>query len=152
MNSSFNSLLVPVDFSDPSREAFRRAQNLLDRDDPTMIVLHVIDQAVIDLLTASELVDEEELTSSLRARRERELQEFIDLESADIDLKGIVSIGHPFLEIIRKADDFAVDAIVMGKAGSGSGVERLLFGSTAERVLRGSMRPVLVFPSSARSP
>ena len=69
-----------------------------------------------------------------------------DSPALDCDLP-IICEGRPFMEILQKADDFAVDAIVMSKVGRRGKVEELLFGSTAEKVLRGSTKPVLVLPS-----
>jgi nucleotide-binding universal stress UspA family protein len=68
---------------------------------------------------------------------------------AEIAVDTLISEGLPFLEILRKADDFAVDAIVLGKIGTRGPVEKLLFGSTAEKVLRGSRRPVIVLPTTS---
>ncbi|MEO8496467.1 MAG: universal stress protein [Planctomycetota bacterium] len=48
----------------------------------------------------------------------------------------------------RRTSDVAVDAIVMSKIGRRGKVEELLFGSTAEKVLRGSNKPVLILPTS----
>jgi nucleotide-binding universal stress UspA family protein len=149
MTGSFNTLLIAVDFSAPSREAFRQALNLLAGDAPVMIVLHVIDQDLLELMSSSELGDGQDLLAKLRRRREDDLRQFTELAGGGFEIQGVVSVGIPFLEIIRKAQDFAVDAIVMGKVGAGNRFDKLLFGSTAERVLRGSVRPVIVFPSPA---
>ena len=66
-------------------------------------------------------------------------------DRAEIDT--IVCEGTPFVEILRIAEDFAVDAIVIGKVGTRGTAEKLLFGSTAEKVVRGSRLPVVMLPS-----
>jgi nucleotide-binding universal stress UspA family protein len=53
------------------------------------------------------------------------------------------------VEILRKAEDFQVDAILMGKHGVRGHIEKLLFGTTAERVIRGTSRAVIVIPVDA---
>jgi nucleotide-binding universal stress UspA family protein len=63
-----------------------------------------------------------------------------------VEVDTIISTGVPFLEILKKAEDFDVDAIVMGKLGTRGPIDNLLFGSTAEKVIRGSRRPVIVLP------
>ena len=63
-----------------------------------------------------------------------------------VEVDIIVSEGPPFLQIIQKAQEFLADAIVMGRVGGGGRMEKLLFGSTAEKVLRASSRPVIVLP------
>ncbi len=59
----------------------------------------------------------------------------------------MVSWGTPFEEILKKAADFAVDLIVLGTAGRSADLERALFGSTAEKVLRATPCPVLCVPT-----
>jgi nucleotide-binding universal stress UspA family protein len=84
----------------------------------------------------------------MRKRAEAQLQEYVNASPDEIEVDSIISEGLPFLEILQKADDFAVDAIVMSRIGRRGKVEDLLFGSTAEKVLRGSSKPVLVLPPS----
>ena len=80
-----------------------------------------------------------------------QLDDFVPNVPDGIEITRLVCVGTPFLEIIRKATDFAVDAIVMGRAGAGRQVGHLLFGSTAEHVIRGSTQPVIVLPNKTES-
>jgi nucleotide-binding universal stress UspA family protein len=142
-NKSLNSLLVPVDFSDGSREAFQWALDHVDRDDATIVLLHVIDEQLVDLIAGDGFAEKDDAVNRLRAQAEKRMREYAKTDST-IQVDTMISVGIPFLEIIRKADDFAVDAIVMSKVGMAGRFEKLLFGSTAEKVLRGSQRPVVV--------
>ncbi|SEJ17470.1 Nucleotide-binding universal stress protein, UspA family [Deinococcus reticulitermitis] len=54
----------------------------------------------------------------------------------------VVTSGQPADEILNRAESGAFDLIVMGTAGR-AGLERLLLGSVAEAVVRGSPIPVL---------
>ena len=143
----FNTLLVPVDFSDNSRAALARAIGVVSGDNPVVILLHVIDPALPEFVAALGLGTHEAIAQRMRERAEGLLQEYTAACPAEIEVDPIVSEGRPFLEILQKADDFAVDAIVMSKIGRRGKVEELLFGSTAEKVLRGSTKPVLILPS-----
>ena len=61
----------------------------------------------------------------------------------------VILNGMPFLEIIRYAKENDVDMIVIGTDGR-SGVEHMMFGSTAEKVVRKAHCPVLsVKPAAA---
>jgi nucleotide-binding universal stress UspA family protein len=53
-----------------------------------------------------------------------------------------VRTGKPHQEILQEATERGVDMIVMATHGH-TGVEHILFGSTAERIVRNSQCPVL---------
>ncbi len=143
----FNSLLVPVDFSPASNVAFRRAMNLASGENPNLILMHVIDPSLVNFAVDHGWGSMVEVTTQMRRRAEQELEAYRLGAKAGIQVDVIVSEGVPFLEILRKSEDFAVDAIVIGKVGTRGAIERLLFGSTAEKLLRGSRRPVIVLPN-----
>jgi len=145
----FNTLLVPVDFSDSSQAAFAQAIGLVSGENPVLILLHVLDPSLPEFAESHGLGSREEIVQRMRARAETLLQEYVEACPDEIEVDPIISEGLPFLEILRKSDDFAVDAIVMSKIGHRGKVEELLFGSTAEKVLRGCTKPVLVLPPSA---
>lgn len=148
--SRFSTLLVPTDFSAASREAFDWALDYADGDDAVVIVLHVIDDSFLDLIATHQLGDVEVAISRMREHSEQQLGEYQPSNNTQVDT--IVSVGIPFVEIISKAEDFVVDAIVMAKVGSREHFEKLLFGSTAEKVLRASRRPVIVLPVEEHKP
>jgi glycine betaine transporter len=145
----FNGLLVPVDFSPAARVAFDQALKLASGDAAAIILLHVMDTSLIEFAAAHQLGAREEVVDVMRARAERALAEYGAPEGARVEVMTIIVEGVPFLEIIKKADEFHVDAIVMGKFGTSGKIEPFLFGTTAERVVRGSTRPVIVLPAGA---
>ncbi len=147
--ADFNTLLVPVDFSDNSKVAFTQAIGLIYGDNPVIVLLHVIDSSLPEFAEAHDLGTRDDVSHRMRERAELLLEEYTSACPDGIEIDPIVCEGRPFMEILQKADDFAVDAIVMSKVGRRGKVEELLFGSTAEKVLRGSTKPVLVLPSDA---
>ncbi len=56
--------------------------------------------------------------------------------------KTSIVTGTPFDEIIRKASEFEASLVVIGTHGR-TGLDHIIFGSTAERVVRGATCPVL---------
>jgi nucleotide-binding universal stress UspA family protein len=140
----FETLLVPVDFSPPSRAVFQQALGVISGKTPVVILLHVLDTSLAELAESHGLGSEEEVREKMRERAQAQLKEYAAAAPEGIDVDCVVSEGVPFLEILQKAKDFAVDAIVMAKVGRRGKVENLLFGSTAEKVVRGSESPVLV--------
>lgn len=145
----FNSLLVPHDFSEPAQRVLMWARRLVDGDDPSIILMHVIDDELVAMMVANGFGNRDDIITKLRAQAERRLDECLADDFGQVEVQRVASVGVPFLEIVRKAKDFAVDAIVMGRAGAGQQVGHLLFGSTAEHVLRASTRPVIVLPNNA---
>lgn len=140
----FNSLLVPLDFSPAADMAFDRAMALASGENPFVILLHVVDSAMAQFVAAHDLATEEHVVQLMRAQAEKRLAEYRQRAPEGVDVQTIVAEGVPFLQILKKADEFQVDAVVMTKLGSRSQLESLLFGTTAERVARGCTRPVLV--------
>jgi len=64
----------------------------------------------------------------------------------------VVKEGVPFVEIARMARSEKVNLVVMGSyGGHAEGVEKIFFGSTAEKVVRTAGCPVLTAPLSAKS-
>jgi nucleotide-binding universal stress UspA family protein len=145
----FNTLLVPTDFSPSAQMAFQRAVGMACGDDPLIILLHVIDRSLIDFAAQHEFATRELALQAAQLWAEKKLQEFLEAAKPRIEVRTIICEGQPFLEILKKAEEFLVDAIVMGKIGARGSLEKLLFGSTAERVLRGATRPVIVLPTEA---
>ncbi len=141
-----NSLLVPTDFSAPSRDAFRFALQAASGDAPMILLLHVIDPSLVDYAIAHGWGEHDEIVSTVRRQAEEQLADYRTENGANVQIETIVCEGMPFLEIIRKAEEFHVDAVVMGKVGTRGKVEKLLFRTTAERVVRGSTRPVIILP------
>lgn len=142
-----NEILVPVDFSPEAQAVFRRSLSMLNGDQPSVILLHVIDPALADLLEAQGLGERSATLQSLHSRAEAMLERLRGLAPAGVDVVTIVSEGVPFYEIVSKADDFAVDAVVMARTGSSNPAEALLFGSTTDRVVRACRRTVIVVPA-----
>jgi nucleotide-binding universal stress UspA family protein len=142
-----NSFLVPIDFSPAARAAFDQAVALASGEESLVIALHVIDLSLVDFAVAHQLASRDDVLRTMRAQAEREMAAYKQPQRESVDVQTIVCEGTPFFEIIKKADEFQVDAIVMGKFGAGGRREvKLLFGTTAERVIRASTRAVLVLP------
>lgn len=141
-----NTLLVPIDFSPTSRTAFERACKMVTGENPVIIVHHVIDLWLSRSVASLELGTRDDVIATMRTRGAEALAQLEQVGTAEVEVQSIISEGTPFVEIIRKAEEFQVDAVVMGKFGQRGPLEGLLLGSTADRVTRGCTRPVIVLP------
>ena len=139
-------ILVPVDFSPTSMNAVRVALGIAEPDgDVTM--LHVIDTEFVEDAVAAGMGSSEEITAKLRAQAESNFASALEnIRTEGVDIERMVVVGSPFVEILKIARDLDLPMIVMGVRGRSTPSEELLFGSTAEKVLRGTRVPVLCVP------
>jgi nucleotide-binding universal stress UspA family protein len=81
---------------------------------------------------------------------EREMEKWGSEVGANVAMvERIVTRGVPFVEIIRIAKEQNADLIVIGTHGR-TGIDHMLFGSTAEKVVRKSPCPVLTVRMAGR--
>jgi len=139
-------VLVPVDFSPTSLNAVRVALGLAEPDGD-ITLLHVIDKEFVDDAVAAGMGSSEEITARLREQAEGSFAGTLEgLSFGEVSVERMVVVGTPFVEILKIARDLDLPMIVMGMRGRSTPAEELLFGSTAEKVLRGARVPVLCVP------
>ena len=139
-------LLVPIDFSPCSVNALRVAIGIA-APDGDLTLLHVIDEEFVDAAVAAGMGTADDLRGRLREQAEGSFVNILeDIDYQGVNIEKMTVVGLPFLEILKIARDLDLPMIVMGVKGSSTPVAEVLFGSTAERVLRGSRVPVLCVP------
>lgn len=144
------SVLCPVDFSDNSRGALRYAALIASRLGARLTLLAVNDPVLVEATQLGAAPDH--LVEDTVREVDRFCQRTLEGQLAGIgDVRLEVAAGKPADEILRVARDRRVDLIVMGSHGS-TGVRKLFFGSTTERVLRETTVPVLVTPADDAGP
>jgi len=140
-------ILVPCDFSTPSKAAFDTAVAIAKKSNGTVTVLHVMfPQTVYDpnfLGDPMIIPPTRELIESLQAEAQKA---FDNMKSAlgkdtpatefELQVGGLVQSIHAVTENKK------IDLVVMGTSGS-SGLEEIVIGSNTERVVRFSKVPVL---------
>ncbi len=139
-------ILVPADFSPCSVNALRVAIAMA-APEGDLTLLHVIDQHFVDDAVAAGLGTAEDIRTRLRDRAETDFTAMVEgVETGAVNVEKMIVVGSPFLEILKIARDLDLPMIVMGVRGRSTPPEEILFGSTAEKVLRGSRVPVLCVP------
>ena len=139
----FDKILFALDFSENSKHAFDYAYAMAKSFNARLIIIHVI-QEPIDLSGFYvPHISFEKLEKEIEEGAERMMEKFSCTMISDFTNyeTGIVS-GIPYEEIIKKANKEDVSLIVMGTQGR-KGIDHLLFGSTAERVVRNAKCPVM---------
>jgi nucleotide-binding universal stress UspA family protein len=139
-------ILVPVDFSPTSINAVRVALGIA-APGGDLTLLHVIDEDFVEDAVAAGMGSSEEITAKLRQQAESNFASALEgIEMGEADIERMVVVGSPFVEILKIARDLDLPMIVMGVRGRSTPPEEFLFGSTAEKVLRGTRVPVLCVP------
>ena len=150
----FETILVPVDGSDWSRQALAHACAIGRRGDGGAVLhgLYVVDVSRVAVAYGAAGVETQEMQAlsemaALRDEYRRQgraiLEEFARrVEAESLTARTELAEGEAGRVICERAG--LADLVVLGRHGSGGAVERLIFGSTFEAVVRHSPRPVLV--------
>jgi universal stress protein A len=148
----FQKIMVATDFSAPAEAATRIAADLSRRYAAPLTLVHVY-QPITHTLPAGVIMFTPTPLNDLLAKLERRLEEYRREALAHGARDGGVRLlmGFTPREIVSMATDLEFDLIVMGTRGH-RGLQRLLTGSVAERVVRTAPCPVLTMrmPESGR--
>jgi len=142
----FNNILFATDFSDASGPAADYAISLAQLTGAHLHVLHVINeldehQRVMIPHEAFQLLQKE-----VELQTFRELDDFCKGQASEISTTPHAVVGTAFQKILETGAKVNADLVVMGTHGR-TGVEHVIVGSTAERVVRRSKIPVLTVRS-----
>ena len=139
-------ILVPMDFSACSVNALRVAVGMA-APEGDLTLLHVIDEEFVESVVAAGLGTTEDTRNRLKELAEANFDSLLqDIDPGNVNMEKMIVVGVPFVEILKIARDLDLPMIVMGIRGRSMPAEELLFGSTAEKVLRGTRVPVLCVP------
>ncbi len=143
MESDIKKILVPIDFSDYSKSALKYAVNFCKNFNAEMILIYVVEPVIYPPDFSMGQIAIPSVNAEWDERARQELDKLAKEEIPDsVPVKTIIKTGKPFLEIIENAGELDVDLIIIATHGR-TGVEHILFGSTAEKVVRKAPCPVL---------
>jgi len=143
---NIRSILLPTDFSECGNYALSYAASLARTFKASIICLNVIEPIVptVGYSSMTEPMPIADIAEQLEDSAERELPKLAECdECAGLNVEEMVAHGEAASEIVRVAKERAVDLIVIASHGR-TGLGRILFGSTAEAVVRHAACPVLV--------
>ena len=144
-------ILVPYDFSECSSAALEYAGRLAIDSDARLYIVHV-DELLDARISAIPAVDWPGVYESSWEKRRRavnrQLAKIVPL-NAPVVYEHHCLMGSPADEILAFAERVHIDLIVMGSHGR-TGLSRLITGSVAEKVMRGSKCPVLIVKSPVK--
>lgn len=138
----FKNILVPIDFGDPSKHAVEVGTELAKQYGASLALLHTwelptyayagMDLSPIDLLGPIESAAREQLDAVLA-----------EVKTEVPQATAMLKQGSPWREILDAIEQIRPDLVVIGTHGR-RGVERVVLGSVAEKIVRLSPAPVLI--------
>jgi len=139
----FHAIMVPIDFSVHAKNALRYAVALAKQFGALLHLVYVVEPTIYPADLGFGQVVLPGVEDELREKGGEELRAMITRDiGKGVKASFAVRTGNPHQEILREAEEKRIDLIVLATHGH-SGVEHMLFGSTADRVVRHATCPVL---------
>ena len=139
----FSKILVPIDFSEFTDDLVKYAAEIAQKFGSAIHLIHVIPN--MDYFTPYESFMAAENMATVQKGVEVEVQR--DLEEVagkfgGVPVTKVVRTGVSFVEIVEYVKNQQIDLVIMATHGRG-GLEHIIIGSVAEKVVRKSPCPVL---------
>ena len=142
--AEIKKIVVPVDFSSTTDKVVDYAMTVADKLGAEVLFFHVINdfQGYDMMLVHPSFIS---MTKELEKESRERIKALVDdYKDREYGVGGDVAIGDAAEKIIKYAREQNADMIIIGTHGT-KGLERILMGSTAERVVKNASCPVLVF-------
>lgn len=136
-------ILFPTDFSEGSNDALKYAVSLSREYGAKLYLMHVIHDISATAGWHVPHMQLDQIYKEMEENASKEMERYRREGLREIkDIKMILVRGLPAEEIIKVASEEKIDLIIIGTYGR-RGIERIIFGSTAEKVVRSAPCPVL---------
>ncbi len=147
----FKKILYPTDFSEVAQKALDYIKQLREAGGQEVVILHVINQRIIDGLMRHAMQTGD--IDAWREKAEEIARETLaemskDLESVGFAVKTSIKTGFPWREILNVEAAESPSIIVIGSHGR-SNIGDIFLGSVSDRVIRKCQRPVMVVKRDA---
>ncbi len=139
----FSTILIAVDFSDSSDNAFQMALSIAKKFSAKLLIVHVINEPADLRGFYVPHVSFENLEKEIEEGAKKMMESFCRQNMHNFEnFESLIVSGLAYEQIIGQAEEKSADLIVLGTHGR-TGLDHVLFGSTAEKVVRRSKLPVL---------
>jgi nucleotide-binding universal stress UspA family protein len=149
--SAIKKILVPMDFSDASRQSLRYACTLADALDASLHIIHVSHDPYVPGGFLEVYVPPPDFAEQVNRETARELEALLTAEERNryraVLVHRIGPAAYEILDYLREQGD--VDLVVMATHGRG-GVARLMMGSVTDKIVRAAPCPVLTLRAAGQ--
>jgi len=140
---TFDKILTAIDFSENSELAFDYAVTMATQFNSELTIMHVINEPVDLRGFYVPHISFEQLEKEIEEGAAKMMETFCSTKLGSFtNYKSVLVSGIPYEEITRKAEEIGASLIILGTHGR-TGLDHILFGSTAERVVRSAACPVM---------
>jgi nucleotide-binding universal stress UspA family protein len=144
------TILVPVDFSNYSREGLRCAIAFANEFGAKIILLHATYLGYIYSSEGTAIYDIPGLQKAAWKTAKRKMRELVrSVNFGAVEFETVFTEGSPAFDICAFAKDHQINLIITSTHGL-TGFKHVLIGSTAEQVVRHAPCSALVVPSHPR--
>jgi len=147
----FRKILYPTDFSDVAEKALNYIKQLKEAGSQEVIILHVVNQRLIDGLLRHGTLEKD--IEGWRTKAKEVGQEAVaemrrELESLGFAVQTVIKTGYPANVILDIEQIEAPSIIVIGSHGR-TNLSDMVLGSVSRRVIRKCKVPVMVVKRDA---
>ena len=144
-------ILVPVDFSDFSREALRAAKEWATLYDASIDTLHVIAEALHPAFYVGGVESIYDMHPDIEETVQERLDTFVaETDGPEVEIRSHVQVGNAAPDIVEFVDGNQIDLVTMSTHGR-TGLDRFLLGSVAEKIVRHVRCPVITMKAFGHS-
>ena len=150
----YKKILIPLDGSEPSKNALEHAVEIAERFSAEMSLLAVVSRVMIPIFpdegfgaapmtAAKDMAQYQERMKIIYQNVLDEAEKKLSMEYPNLKVEKILKEGRPSATIVDTAESDNYDLIVMGSRGIG-GITGWILGSTSRRVVDSCTKPILI--------
>ena len=140
---NYSKILITVDEGPTAEKIARQGFQLCKQLNAEIALLSIVESAI--LVTNGGITPKEMMDLSKKDAKKNH-QMLIDKIFKDHKVWTFIEEGTPYEKILKVAEEWRADLIVLGTHGR-TGLSHLLMGSVAEKVIRHSTKPLFIVPT-----
>lgn len=142
---SYQKILITVDDGPSAEKVASEGFRLCKQLNAEIALLSIVDSVI---LVTNGAITPREMTDMTKNDFKKSHRLLIDKIFKDYKVWTFIEEGTPYEKILKVAEEWQADLIVLGTHGR-TGLSHLLMGSVAEKVIRHSTKPLFIVPSKS---
>ena len=147
VSQEYNRVMIPIDGSETAELAFKKAVNIVKRNQGTLIITHVVDTRSVTIFPQYDRpIDYSQFLNDSTEAADRTLELYREWATTHglTDIETVLRNGSPRTELSDTLpNELNIDLLILGATGL-SAIERAFVGSVSQHVIRNAPCDVLV--------